>query len=307
MKTLKLFLSLFTFAVLSACEDLSFSDRDNQLPEAKEESSLGTGSLAPVNNQTVGETAPTEVTNNVTEISEEEITTIAEDFELAEDTVIKNTKVILDMATIKTGEYDLVIVADEFFSNHSVIQNFPFEQKAKEQIPGRNGGNVLIETKTAGGTLQLILNGESAGVVPAKRSISRRERNKLAGRSGRDGQDAIYREICTEVSLPRFMEFSTLGLGGFPVMRKIMGATKECKEVCAVPPTMGQASSGGRQGLPGFNGFNGGDSGSFHLKATHLSDFQLTKIQNIPGLGSKGGKGSAGGYRRRTWKKRERP
>ena len=145
---------------MAACEDLSFSDRDNQLPKAKEESSLGTGSLAPVNNQTVDETAPTEVTNNVTEIPEEEITTIAEDFELIEDTVIKNTKIVLDMATIKTDEYDLVIVADEFFSNHSVIQSFPLEQKAKEQTPGRNGGNVLIETKTAGGTLQLILNGE---------------------------------------------------------------------------------------------------------------------------------------------------
>ena len=307
MKILKIFFSLFVLFTLAACEDLSFLDRDSQLPKPKEESRVGTDSLAPVNNQTVDETDLTKVTNNVIEIPKEEITTIAEDFELIEDTVIKNTKVVLDMATVKTNEYDLVIVADEFFSNHSVIQSFSFEQKVKEKTPGRNGGNVLIETKTAGGTLQLILNGESAGVVPAKKNISIRERNKLVGRSGRDGQDAVYREICTEAPLSRLMEFSMLGLGGFPVMRKVMGTIEECKEVCAVPPTMGEGSSSGRQGLPGFNGFDGGNSGSFLLKATHLSDFQLTKIQNIPGLGSKGGKGSAGGYPGEPWKKRERP
>ncbi|MDE0119828.1 MAG: hypothetical protein OXM55_07460 [Bdellovibrionales bacterium] len=299
MKILKLFLSLFAFVVLSACEDLSFSDEDSQLPKAKGESRIGTGSLAPANQQTVDETIIVETTDNTPEekvIPEEEITTIAEDFELTEDTVIKNTKVVLEMATIKTNEHDLVIVADEFFSNHSVIQNFPLEQKAAEQTSGRNGGNILVEAKTASGTLQVALSGESAGVVPAKRSISREERRKLSGRSGRDGRDAIYREICTEVPLSRFMEFSMMGIGGFPVMRRVMGAVEECKEVCAVPPTRGQASSSGRQGLPGSNGLNGGDSGSFHLKALHLSDFQLTKIQNTPGLGSKGGKGSAGGY-----------
>ena len=37
---------------------------------------------------------------------------------------------------------------------------------------------------------------------------------------------------------------------------------------------------------------SGGNSGSFHLKASNLSDFHLTDITKTPGLGSTGGKGS---------------
>ena len=181
MKILKLFLSLLVFAALLACEDLPFTDEDVQ-PTTREESSIKTGGLSPANeqaaddNQAAGnETVPVETPDNETEeegekkIPEEEITTISEEMELTENTVIQNTRVVLDMAAIKTGEHDLVIIADEFISNHSVIQNFPLEQKAIKETPGRNGGNILIETKAASGTLQLILNGEDAGPVPKKK------------------------------------------------------------------------------------------------------------------------------------------
>ena len=310
MKILKLLSSLLVFAALIACEDLPFTDEDIS-PKTREESSIKTGGLSPANEQAANdtqaagnETALAETPDNETEeekekeIPEEEITTISEDMELTEDTVIQNTRVVLDMASIKTGEHDLVIIADEFISNHSVIQNFPLEQKAEKETPGRNGGNILIEAKTASGTLQLILNGEDAGPVPKKRNISREERIKLSGRSGRDGKDAAYRKDCEQARaiLPFHRRLTSPAAIQMEIIRRSIAFEGSCPEECAVPPTEGQASSNGRQGLPGFDGLKGGNSGSFHLKAIHLSDFQLTKIQNIPGLGSKGGRGSAGGY-----------
>ena len=310
MKILKLFLSLLAFSALLACEDLPFTDEDVQ-PTTREESSIKTGDLSPANEQTAddiqatgNETALTETSDNETEeekekeIPEEEITTISEEVVFAEDTVIQNTRVVLDMATIKTSEHDLIIIADEFISNHSVIQNFPLEQKAKKETSGRNGGNILIEAKKANGTLQLILNGEDAGPVPKKRNISREERVKLSGRSGRDGKDAAYRKDCEQARaiLPFHTRITSPAAIQMEIIRRSIAFEGSCPEECAVPPTEGQPSSDGRQGLPGFDGLKGGDSGFFHLKATYLSDFQLTKIQNIPGLGSKGGRGSAGGY-----------
>ena len=301
---------IFPFFIFPACEDLPFTDADIS-PTTREESSIKTGGLSPANEQVAddtqaagNETALTETPDNETEeekekeIPEEEITTISEEVVLAEDTVIQNTRVVLNMASIKTSEHDLVIIADEFISNHSVIQNFSIEQKAEKETPGRNGGNIRVEAKTASGTLQLILNGEDAGPAPAKRNISREERIKLSGRSGKDGKDAAYRKDCEQARaiLPFHRRLTSPAAMQMEIIRRSIAFEGSCPEECAVPPTEGQASSDGRQGLSGFDGLKGGDSGSFHLKATYLSDFQLTKIQNIPGLGSKGGRGSAGGY-----------
>ena len=63
------------------------------------------------------------------------------------------------MVKIKTLEHDLTIIADEFVSNHSIIQNFQEEQTAKEDEDGKSGGHVFIQAKTAKGNLRLILNG----------------------------------------------------------------------------------------------------------------------------------------------------
>ncbi len=282
MKFFKFIFLIFSFLIFSACEDLSFSDEDSPLPKVKRESRVGTEGLSPVNEPeankpSVNEIVIIETTDNVLkekEIPENEITTIAEDFELTEDTVIKNTRVVLHLATIKTGEHDLVIVADEFLSNHSVIQNFPSKQKAKDQTPGRNGGNILIEAETARGMLKLILNGEDAGPVPAKRSISIEERIKLFGRRGRDGKDAIYHEICKGTPV-HIRNFSTEM--GFPSVNRILSAGEKggCRKKCGVPPTEGQPSSDGQRGLPGFDGLKGGDFRFFPFKGNLLIRFSI--------------------------------
>ena len=67
------------------------------------------------------------------QISEGETIFISENLELSKDTIIQNKKVVLNMVTIQTFEHDLTIIADEFVSNHSMIQNFPEGQKAGEQ------------------------------------------------------------------------------------------------------------------------------------------------------------------------------
>ena len=95
-------------------------------------------------------------------LSPDEITVISGVLELGKDTVIQNKRVVLNMVTIKTFEHDLTIKAEEFISNHSVIQSFPEKPKAKKGKSGRDGGDILIETEIAQGKLQLVLNGEDA-------------------------------------------------------------------------------------------------------------------------------------------------
>lgn len=250
MKVLILF---FCFLMLPACNELPFTNEEVQ-------------SLVEKNPDNTNED----------EISKDEVTIIEEDMELTENAVIQNTRVILNMVTVKTFEHDLIIKADEFISNHSIIQNFEENKKAKKNENGKSGGGILIEANTAKGELQLILNGEKGGYVPG-RKLSSSERSNLRGRNGRNGRNAIYREVCDTVTI------------------FIFTVDTYCKDVCMASPKQGEYGGKGKTGLTGFNGKNGGNSGSFHLKAFHLSDFHLTEITNNPGTGSEGGKGSLGG------------
>ena len=140
----------------------------------------------------------------------------------------------------------------------------------------KSGGSILIEAKAASGNLKLILNGENGGRVPARRSISTKEKLNLKGSAGGNGRDAIYREFCSTETF-------------------IILQNRHCRYECILPPTKGGNGENGYQGFPGWNGRSGGNSGSFYLKAINLSDFHLTDIEKIPGLASPGGKGSAGG------------
>ena len=182
------------------------------------------------------------------------------------------------------------IPAEEFLSNHSVIHNFPENKKAGKNHHGKNGGNILIEAEKAVGELQLVLNGEKGGRVPRRASISKSEKERLRGKKGKDGQDAVYRKVCHSITLP----FGLSSIGSMPLFPG--HSVKNCWYECASPPTEGEDGGRGRRGIPGHDGKNGGDSGSFHLKAFEFSDFHLVNIKKISGLGSPGGKGSIGGY-----------
>ena len=277
MKFFKIIFLLFTFFIFPACEDLSFNDADIFSTEKQ-----------PVQEIPIPKTGNKEtssVAENREQISEEETTILSEDLELSENLVIQNRKVVLNMVTIQTLQYDLTILAEEFVSNHSFIRNFPEEQTANEKEDGKSGGHVLIKARTAKGSLGLTLSGENGGYVP-KRPISRRERNKLAGRNGENGYDAIYDTWCRDFYIP-------LGLGVFG--GKIV-LDRNCWQECRVNPTRGGNGEDGRQGYPGYAGKRGGNSGSFYLQAFNLSDFHLTDVKKTIGFGSRGGKGSAGGY-----------
>ena len=256
-----LFLSFF-FVVLSACNKLPFTNEDIQS----------------LSEETITEKPDVKNEDEVSEdeLSEDEITLIEESIELTENTTIQNKRVILNMVTIKTFEHDLLIKADEFISNHSIIQSFEEKEKAKNNKDGRNGGSVLIEANNAKGELKLILNGESGGYV-SSRKLSTSEQSNLRGRNGRNGSNAMYRKIC-----------DTFTLFIFPI-------NTYCRDRCIASPQKGKNGGNGKKGLTGFKGKNGGNSGSFHLKAFHLSDFHLTEIKKTPGVNSNGGKGSLGG------------
>ena len=269
MNFFKFILLIFYFLIFSACKDFSFADEDFIALEANP----------------VQETPVLKTESKVSEqIPEKETTVLSEDLELSEDMIIQNKKVILDMVTIQTFEHDLTIIADEFLSNHSIIKNFPEKQTAKEKKDGRSGGHVLVKTKIARGSLLLNLSGENGGSVP-KRKITRKEKAKLSGRNGKNGYNAVYDTWCRDFYIP-------LGLGLFG---KIV-LDRDCWNECRVHPTRGQNGENGRQGYPGYDGRKGGNSGSFYLQASNLSDFHLADVQKTHGLGSPGGKGSSGGY-----------
>ena len=63
-------------------------------------------------------------TGSQSRFSEDEITVITEDLTLKKHKIIKNRKVVLDMVTINTRQYNFIIISEEFVSNNSVIQNF---------------------------------------------------------------------------------------------------------------------------------------------------------------------------------------
>ena len=95
-----------------------------------------------------------------------------------------------------------------------------------------------------------------------------------------------------------------MSLGFVPIVSIPLG--QKCQDECVSPPTAGQNGGNGLQGIPGSDGKKGGDSGSFYLTAFELSDFHLTSIQNNPGIGSKGSRGSLGGLarcEREKWKR----
>ena len=305
MKNLILYVGCLT---LFGCEELPFTNEDitastrksEVTEEIKELDNLQTeskSSLPENKNNTPVKTENEEAKEQATEENppeekpflEEEITLISEDLELTEDTVIQNRQVVLDMVVVKTFEHNLFIIAEEFVSNHSVIQNFPEDEKAKKFQNGRSGGNILIETDRAIGELQLVLNGEEAGRVPKQNLISKEQRKRLKGQKGRYGRDAVYETVCRISSISLALQAISIPIfpGSIPI--------KRCRERCVAPPTEGEDGGGGLKGFPGFDGKNGGDSGSFHLKAFEFSDFHLVNIKKNPGAPSKGGKGSTGG------------
>ena len=281
---------LFFFLILSACKELPFTDKDiqNNLSSASKAGSPNTDELlsneASSINQNLKDNPDLEKQVEIEqELSEEEITVISHNMELTEDTVIQNKRVILDMVEIKTFEHDLFILANEFISNHSTIQNFEEGSPAGRNENGKNGGNIKVESKTAKGNLKLILNGEHGGFVPA-RNRSKSEKSNLRGNDGKNGYNAVYRKVCEDIHLPFVFGL----LGRIPI-------GKNCWYVCSVNPTRGEDGENGRRGLRGYDGKNGGDSGSFLLQAVDLSEFQLTEVKKNPGIGSSGGEGSRGG------------
>lgn len=294
MKVLKL-LILFYFIVLSACKELSFTNEDLQSLESTEVESPELTAPEEVNdkasfNSLSDETNMEDEVSEKETFSEEEITIISENVELTEDTIIQNKKVVLDMIEIKTFEYDLFIIADEFISNHATILNFPKDAKADTEQNGKPGGSISIESQIARGELKLILNGEDGGFVPV-RDISKRQKDRLRGKAGTNGRSAVYKLYCRDIYFP----------AAFGIVRNIP-IGEECWYECVANPTRGQDGEDGRQGLSGHDGKDGGSSGSFHLKAIDLLDFHLADIKNIPGRGSSGGRGSRGGYGGRAGK-----
>ncbi len=53
-------------------------------------------------------------------------------------------KVILDMVKIQTNEHSLTVIATEFLSKHSIIENFLKGQKAQKREDGKSGGDIFI-------------------------------------------------------------------------------------------------------------------------------------------------------------------
>ena len=111
MKFFRFIFLLFVLFIFPACEDLSFNDADIFSPEKQFVQEI------PI--PKAGNKETPNADKNREQISEEETTILSEDLELSENLVIQNRKVVLNMVSIQTNEYDLTILAEEFVSNHS--------------------------------------------------------------------------------------------------------------------------------------------------------------------------------------------
>ena len=276
-----IFLSICLF-IFSSCEELHWTDEDI-LNETKHQS---------LNQPKQDSFILSEFEkNNKSEIDhdfiQEKLTVISGSLELEKHTIIKSLKVILDKAVIQTNEYNLSILADEFSSNHSTIQNFKASQTAQAEENGKNGGRVLISSNKASGVLSLFLNGENGGKVK-KRFLSKKEREELKGKTGKNGKDAVYQRYCKDIHLPIFLG----PLGEFLSQQIVI--SRKCWWQCSINQTIAEDGGKGKSGLIGFNGKTGGNTGSFHLKTLDTSDFTL-ELKKSVGLGSEGGLGSTGG------------
>ena len=190
---------------------------------------------------------PTTQSKNKDRFYKKDTLFITEDFNLKEDTIIKAKKVILDMVKIQTLEHSLIIIADDFLSNHSVIQNFKQGQEAEAQKDGRHGGTISILTNKASGNLKLVLNGENGGKVSRRRGLTSDERESLKGEDGKNGREAIYKKFC---------EIET-----FLILQN-----RRCRFECVLKQTRGEDGKEGKQGFPGEDGRRGGNTGWYELK-----------------------------------------
>ena len=287
MNFLNLIFYIFLVYVSISCKDLSFKDEDIFSFNADSKKAKDTKSNKEnIKSEDKRKTEETDLDKNLAKefikkdkpkFSEEERTILSEDLELSENLVIQNRKVILDMIQIQTNEHNLTIIAEEFLSNHSIIRNFPAGQTAQKTREGRSGGSIFILSNKAGGHLKLILNGENGGRVSKRKVITKEEKQELLGSNGKNGRSAVYKRLCDKQSF-------------------LFLTNKKCWWECVLKPTRAENGGDGKQGFSGEEGKNGGDTGSFHLKAFDLSEFNLTEIKKTAGLGSEGGKGSFGGF-----------
>ena len=282
MNFLKIIFLVISFFIFLSCEELNWTDEDifkeTEKKEERGKKEFQTQSIIKIYNEIEKDTLfNTDKKLSNDSVSKSETIIISEDLKLKEATIIKSKKVILDMVKIQTFEHSLIIIADEFLSNHSVIQNFKEDERAKKKEDGRHGGNIFILANKASGNLKLVLNGENGGKVSKRKVLTSEERKKLLGSNGKNGRDAIYKKFCiTE--------------------RFLILQNRRCRFKCILKQTRGEDGEDGKQGLKGQDGRNGGDTGSFHLKAFDISDFYLEEIKKTKGLGSEGGNGSFGGF-----------
>ena len=278
MKFLKIIFLVISFFIFLSCEELNWTDEDIFKEKAEKiKKDFQAQSIIKIYNKIAKDTFSSDSKSSNDLALKEEIITISENLELKETTIIKAKKVILDMVKVQTFEHSLIIIADEFLSNHSVIQNFKENEKAKKKENGRHGGSILILANKASGNLKLILNGENGGKVSTRRVLTNEEKEKLLGSNGKNGRDAIYKKFC---------EIET-----FLILQN-----RRCRFECILKQTRGEDGGEGKQGLLGEDGKNGGNTGSFHLKAFDISDFYLDEIKKSKGRGSEGGNGSFGGF-----------
>ena len=195
MKFLKVIFVIFYFFIFLSCEELHWTDED-----IREKQKTQSQPIIEKNANTEKEITETSVMSKDLKLEEdtiiisedleleedtiiisedlepeEDTIIVSEDLELEEDTTIKGKKVILDMVKIQTFEHSLTIIAKEFLSKHSIIQNFLEEQKAQKREDGKSGGDIFILAYKAQGNLKLVLSGENGGRVSRRRTITKED------------------------------------------------------------------------------------------------------------------------------------
>lgn len=204
---------------------------------------------------------------------------------LVEPTSLIVNRLFFDKTKIKTNGFNLEITANEMISNDGVIETFAENTKAKENVAGRSGGNIIIRSKVAVGQLLVILRGEDGGDGSKGISYSARAKDGIAAGYG-EAECECSPRACPHVSPIEFLES--------------LNINKEIQRLCFCV-SHGTNASNGADGLKGRKGspaMPGGDSGTLKVIISDGAGFEIKTIREM-GLAGKpgaGGEGQPGGF-----------
>lgn len=238
-------------------------------------------------NQTLTYTFDVLSSDNKIEKSFSKLVKIPRDFvvrkgqaEFLENTTLSVNRVFLEDTSLETNGFNIEIQTNELIANKGIIETFPEGLKAKPNIDGRDGGNLIINANSAHGSLKIYMRGEHGGDGTKGPAFSNRAPDGATAGEGNYMCDCVGR-LCD---------------GPVSTEPQIQG------RVCMCESTGKNAGNGtdGAKGNKGLPARKGGGSGNLKINIKDgagflVETFKSSGVAGVPGEGGDGQPGGIGG------------